>query len=93
MCCIFTSLFLLGPRFAALIWWLINPLRFNAAFSTFIWPLLGIIFLPWTTLMYLSIFPGGIVGFDWIWLALALFADIASYGGGAYGNRGRFAYR
>ena len=33
------------------------------------------------------------VGFDWVWLALALFADIASYGGGAYGNRGRFAYR
>jgi hypothetical protein len=24
---------------------------------------------------------------------LALFADIASYGGGAYGNRGRLAYR
>jgi hypothetical protein len=43
--------------------------------------------------MYYLIYPGGIVGFDWIWLALALFADIASYGGGAYGNRGRLTYR
>jgi len=91
MCCIFTSLFLLGPRFAALIWWLINPLRFNAAFSTFIWPVLGIIFLPWTTLMYLSIFPGGIVGFDWILLGLGVFADMATYFGG-YRERERVPY-
>jgi hypothetical protein len=89
MCCIFTSLFLLGPRFAALIWWLINPLRFNAAFSTFIWPLLGIIFLPWTTLMYLVVFPAGIIGFDWLWLGLAVVADIGMYVGGGYGNRDR----
>jgi hypothetical protein len=89
MCCIFTSLFLLGPRFAALIWWLINPLRFNAAFSTWIWPLLGIIFLPWTTLMYLLVFPGGVIGFDWLWLALAVVADISMYAGGGYGNRDR----
>jgi len=89
MCCIFTSLFLLGPRFAALIWWLINPLRFNAAFSTWIWPLLGIIFLPWTTLMYLVVFPAGIIGFDWLWLGLAVLADIGMYAGGGYGNRDR----
>ena len=31
----------------------------------------------------------GVVGFDWLWLGLALIADIASYGGGAYGNRER----
>ena len=89
MCCIFTSLFLLGPRFAALIWWLLNPLRFNAAFSTFIWPLLGIIFLPWTTLMYLVVFPAGIIGFDWLWMGLAVVADIGMYVGGGYGNRDR----
>ena len=89
MCCIFTSLFLLGPRFAAFIWWLLNPVRFNAAFSTWIWPLLGIIFLPWTTLMYLLVFPAGIIGFDWLWLGLAVLADISMYAGGGYGNRDR----
>jgi hypothetical protein len=91
MCCIITSLFLLGPRAAALIWWLINPLRFSAAFSSFIWPILGIIFLPWTTLMYLIVWSPvtGFYGLDWLWLGLGVLADIATYAGGGYGNRER----
>lgn len=89
MCCVFTTLVLFGPRLATLIWWLINPVRFTAAFGTWIWPLLGFILLPWTTLMYLIIFPAGIVGFDWIWLGLGVLADVASHGGGAWGNRDR----
>jgi hypothetical protein len=68
---------------------LVNPSRFDAAFDSFIWALLGFIFLPWTTIMYLIFFPGGIEGFDWIWLGLGLLSDIASYSGGAYGNRDR----
>jgi hypothetical protein len=39
--------------------------------------------------MYMAVAPNGLVWFDWIWLALAFFADIASYSGGAYGNRNR----
>ena len=31
-----------------------------------IWAILGFIFLPWTTLMYVMVIPGGIVGFDWV---------------------------
>jgi hypothetical protein len=91
MCCFITSLVLLGPRFATLVWWLINPVRFNLAFSNFILPLLGLIFLPWTTLMYLIVWSPitGVVGFDWVWLGLAVVADVVSYGGGAYGNRER----
>ena len=80
MCCFFTALVFLGPRAGVLVWWLINPLRFNIAFNTIILPILGIIFLPWTTLMYLIVFPGGIVGFDWLWLGLGLVADIAMHG-------------
>lgn len=30
-----------------------------------------------------------LVGFDWVWIALGLLADLGMYGGGAYGNRGR----
>jgi hypothetical protein len=89
MCCIFTTLLLLGPRFGVLIWWLIRPVYVNAIFNTWIWPFLGLIFLPWTTLMYLVVGGGGIIGFDWVWLGLAFLADIASYSGGAYGNRDR----
>ena len=80
----FILLVLLGPRFGNAIWWLINPVRYNLAFNSTLIGILGIIFLPWTTLMYVVVFPGGINGFDWLWLALALFSDIASYGGSAY---------
>ena len=91
MCCFITSLFLLGPRFATLIWWLINPLRFSAVFSSFIWPALGIIFFPWTTLMYLIVWSPvtGVYGLDWLWLVLAILADLGTYAGGGYGNRDR----
>jgi hypothetical protein len=37
------------------------------------------IFLPWATLMYVIVFPGGIVGFDWLWLCSGLFFDVLSY--------------
>jgi hypothetical protein len=89
MCCLFTTLVVLGPRAGILIWWLIEPARWNLAFDTFIWPLLGIIFVPWTTLMYVLAFPGGINGFDWLWLGLGLIVDIGSWTGGAWGNRSR----
>jgi hypothetical protein len=87
MCCLFTTLVLFGPRLGILIWWLIDPIRWNLAFQSFLWALLGFLFLPWTTLMYVLVFPGGVTGFDWVWLVLGLFADISSYTGGAYGNR------
>ena len=89
MCCFFTTLLLLGPRFVVMIWWLIRPVYYNLVFNTWIWPLLGLIFLPWTTLMYLILGGTPLVGFDWVWMGIALIADIASYSGSAYGNRNR----
>jgi hypothetical protein len=94
MCCFFTALILLGPRFAAIIWWLIQPARWVgntdlSAFSSIIWPILGIIFVPWTTLMFVILAPGGIEGLiEWGLLILMLVFDIGSYAGGGYGNRG-----
>ena len=89
MCCFFTALVLFGPRLAVLIWWLVDQARWNLAFDSFIWPLLGFIFLPWTLIMYVIVFPGGVTGFDWVWLGLGLLADISSYVGGGVGNRDR----
>lgn len=87
MCCMVTSLVLIGPRAAILVWGLVQPARWEATFSTFVWPLLGFLVLPWTTLMYVAVAPLGVSGFDWFWLALGVVLDIASYSGSAWGNR------
>jgi hypothetical protein len=91
MCCGFLALVLLGPRFFGAMWWLFQPARWQAAFTDvigggslwWIWPVVGLIFLPWTTIMFILVAPLGIVGWDWLWLGLAVAADIASYAGGA----------
>jgi hypothetical protein len=87
MCCFFTVLVFLGPRVGNAIWLLFQPARWNAAFTSIIWPILGIIFVPWTTMMYVILFPGGIVGWDWLWIGLALAADIAWWAGGGFRRR------
>ena len=91
MCCFFTTLLFFGPRLGFLVYWLMpgGRLKIFSAFSTWIWPLLGLIFLPWTTLFYVLIYkPGiGLVGFDWIWVAIGVFADISSYASGAYNRK------
>jgi hypothetical protein len=89
MCCLVTSLFFLGPRAAILVWWLLQPLRWQAAFDTYIWPVLGFLLLPWTTLAYVVVAPGGVFGAEWLLIVLAVLVDLAGYAGGGYGNRDR----
>jgi len=89
VCCLFLTLVFLGPRFFNFMWWLIQPARWSLTFNTFIFPLLGVIFIPWTTLMYVIISPGGVTGWDFMWLGLAFLSDIASYAGGGVKERNR----
>jgi len=91
MCCFITALLLFGPRLAILVWWIYSPAYITNLFQTWIWPILGLIFLPWSTLMYMVVAPGSIIGFDWILLGMGIFADMASYMGG-YQNRARVPY-
>lgn len=91
MCCIVTSFILFGPRVAILIWWLINPLRFNIAFNSWIWPLLFAIFAPFTMIMYLIVWSveTGIHGFDWFLIGFGILFDVLSYTSGGIGSRRR----
>jgi hypothetical protein len=54
------------------------------------WPLLGIIFAPYTTVMYmLSWNPvTGITGFDWFWIILGVMLDIMKWAQIANNRRG-----
>ena len=75
---------------ATVIWYLIEPARFAAAFNTFLFPCLGFLFLPWTLLAYPAVWtPVGVQGFGWVIVGLGVLTDIATYGGGGYGNRRR----
>jgi len=84
MCCFFVALVFFGPRLGFLVWWLIAPLRVSTALQAFNFPwlvgILGLIFAPWTMLMYTIVFP--LTGFDWIWIGLGIGMDILSYMGG-----------
>jgi len=88
MCCFFLALVLAGPRIAGAFWWLFQPMRWNLAFAGWfglwwIWPVLGIIFLPWTTLAYVILAPGGLNVFSFLMIGIMLVADITSYASGA----------
>lgn len=87
MCCAITILLFLGPRFFNIVWWIGNPNRWDRAFDSVFWPILGIVFAPWTTLMYVIVQPGGVDGFEWFFIATSVVADLAMWGGGGYRNR------
>lgn len=70
------------PRVALLIFWVARPNQMDATFSTLLWPLLGVIFLPFATLIYVLLYvPGqGVTGWDWWWVAFAALLDVSHWG-------------
>ena len=86
-----TALLPAFSRMMLLMAWIARPIAMDAAFSTFILPCLGFMFLPFTTLMYVWLVQGvgGIQGIDWLWLILAVLLDLASTAGAAAANRDR----
>src|SRR5918995_7427358 len=82
--CLFALFGGLFPRLALLILWIARPVLVEAAFTTFILPLLGIIFLPFTPLIDVIVYvPGvGLTGWGFIWVIIALLLDIGHWGAG-----------
>jgi len=81
-CCAFALVMTGAPRLAFLLWWFMQPARFELTFTSIWWPILGVLVAPWTALMYVIVYPGGISFVNWIFLGLAVAVDIGSYGGG-----------
>jgi len=79
----------IGPRVAALAWYFLDTARWNAAFSNILWPCLGFIFLPWTTMAWVWMSPGGVSGLEWAIVGLGFLLDIGAFGGGNYSRKHR----
>ena len=90
--CLVLLLTIFSARLGAIFWWLIEPNRWDAAFGSWLWPVLGIAFAPWTTIMWVAVAPfGNVTGWDWLWLGMGFMLDLASYAGGGYGGRSRYS--
>ncbi len=91
MCCLLATFMIVGPRGVLFLLWLFQPLRFSVAFDGWVLPFLGFLFLPWTTLMYVFVAPGGVDTVDALGLVLALVIDIASWASGGISGRSRYS--
>jgi hypothetical protein len=92
MCCLLALMGTLGPRVAFIIWWIADTALFHKVFSTAFWPIIGVVFAPWTTLFYTIAWAGGTPqGHFYFWgyllVVIGILFDIASHGGGAWRNR------
>ena len=77
-------------RIMLLMYWIARPVVMDSMFGSFLFPCIGFLFLPFTTLLYVllqSSAPSGLAGLDWLWLFLAVVMDLASLGGAGYANR------
>ena len=90
-CCLFAIMLAGAPRFALFFWWLFQTRYVNAAFSNFLVAILGFLFLPWTTLMWVIVDPGGISFWNWIFLGIAFLVDMGTYFGGGREGRRRYS--
>ena len=94
MPCLLALMAAFFPRVAFVLVWLARPALVSAAFGGFfLWPLLGVVFLPFTTLFYVFLYhPGvGVVGFGWLWIGFAVLLDLGHWFG-SYTQR-RYASR
>ena len=104
-CCLGVLLLAGAPRMALFVWWFLDPVRINGAFGgwsttlgnvtapAWIWPLVGLLILPWTTVAYVFVSPGGLSTLEWIVLGIALLLDLGAHGGGGSAYRRRRSSR
>ena len=69
-----------APRLVLIFAWIFGR-RWDLVWDgNIILPLLGIIALPYTTIMYVLVWsPAGLHGFDWVWLFLGVMLDVMKW--------------
>ena len=88
MCCVIALLAFLGPRLVIFLLWLLTN-YLSRAFDAFLLPLLGFLFLPWTTIAFAIAQNefGGLSGIGLLIVVLGFLADIGILGGGVRSRR------
>ena len=86
MCgCFVVALGAVFPRIAIALLWLFGDTVERAFDNNWIIPLLGLLFLPYTTLAYVLFYwwLGDVTGFTWFFIVLAFLIDLGSYASSA----------
>ncbi|GAA2052523.1 hypothetical protein GCM10009839_69990 [Catenulispora yoronensis] len=83
------------PRLALLFTWLFTDRVAVAFHHGWLAPLAGLVFLPFTTLLYVLVYAPvrGVTGFGWFLVILGFLCDLSSYGAGARGRQQQTARR
>lgn len=72
-----------APRLVLLIALIWNTARWKLVWAdtSWVWGLLGFIFAPYTTIMYVLVWSvGGVSGWDWLWIGMGVLLDIMKWG-------------
>lgn len=91
MGCMIFLLSLIGPRVALGFVWIFTNFV-DRAYDNMLVPVLGFVFLPWTTLVYAFAYDGtGVSSLGWFFVALAALGDISSFAAAHRGQRMHYA--
>lgn len=88
--CLIGIIIALAPRLVLILGWIFSP-RWDLVWQgNWLLPLVGIIFAPYTTVMYLLAYtpPAGITGWDWLWIVMGVLLDIIKWSWIANNRRG-----
>jgi hypothetical protein len=95
MPCFVGCLALLFPRIALILVWLFGNNYLQNAYQTTVWPVLGFIFMPLTTLAYAWAWhtgTGSVSGLGLVAVIIAVLIDLGMLGGGASHKKVRTIY-
>lgn len=81
MGCLLATAIVVAPRVMLLLAWLFSERWDTVWGSAWLWPLLGFLIAPYTTIMYLLVWsPSGIAGWEWMWIILGILLDFVKWG-------------
>jgi len=85
-CCLMSLTALLVPRVVLIFIWFLTD-WFTRAFETTLWPVLGFLFMPYTTLAYMGAMLAGAGSVSGWWLVLVVVAVLVDLGNWSGGGR------